>query len=226
VTAPEQEEPPPEEDSGSLIPAILAAYGAYMTWRGANEALPTSWAQTALKLGLRALIALQLSRIAIRALTRQRARLGRAGDELLPWTREAADAGVEAGIRSLAEALMWTDTHSTGDPVTKDANDAGQRATVPTAAAPPDMLAQMVAAATANGAQWAVGMLAGWKRVRWMSQHDDRVRETHVGLDGQTIPLGSVFVSPTGATLRYPHDPLAPIEETANCRCGLQLVRR
>jgi hypothetical protein len=69
VTAPEQEEPPPEEDSGSLIPAILAAYGAYMTWRGANEALPTSWAQTALKLGLRALIALQLSRIAISALT-------------------------------------------------------------------------------------------------------------------------------------------------------------
>ena len=191
MSQPEQE-PPPEEDGGSLIPAILAAYGAYLTWRGANWP-PTPPACTAAKSACGAPIASQLSRTAP---TGERARLGRAGDELLPWTRAAADAGVEAGIRTLAEALIWTDTHSQGDPVTKDANDTGQRAAVPTAAAPPDILAQMVAAATANSAQWAVGMLAGW-------------REGPVGLAARRPGAGDPHRSgrpddPAGLGLRLP----------------------
>jgi hypothetical protein len=57
----------------------------------------------------------------------------------------------------------------------------------------------------------------------WRSMRDNRVRPTHKhgsGLDGQTvIGMDTPFVSPSGATLRYPHDPQAPFSETANCRC-------
>jgi hypothetical protein len=57
----------------------------------------------------------------------------------------------------------------------------------------------------------------------WRSMRDNRVRPTHKhgsGLDGQTvIGMDTPFISPSGATLRYPHDPQAPFSETANCRC-------
>ena len=57
----------------------------------------------------------------------------------------------------------------------------------------------------------------------WRSMRDKRVRATHKhgsGLDGQTvIGMDTPFVSPSGALLRYPHDPQAPFPETSNCRC-------
>lgn len=56
----------------------------------------------------------------------------------------------------------------------------------------------------------------------WRSMNDDRVRFTHshMGLDGQTvIGMETPFQSPSGALIRYPHDPQAPMAETINCRC-------
>lgn len=58
----------------------------------------------------------------------------------------------------------------------------------------------------------------------WRSRRDDRVRWTHDphgGLDGQKRPIDGYFNSPSGAKLFQPHDPSAPISETANCRCYL-----
>ena len=58
----------------------------------------------------------------------------------------------------------------------------------------------------------------------WRSRRDDRVRRTHTqheGMDGQWRPLDGYFNSPSGARLFQPHDPSAPISETANCRCFL-----
>jgi hypothetical protein len=59
----------------------------------------------------------------------------------------------------------------------------------------------------------------------WRSQRDERVRNTniasHVYLDGQTAKWNQAFVGISGALLRYPGDPQAPIEETAGCRCHL-----
>lgn len=53
----------------------------------------------------------------------------------------------------------------------------------------------------------------------WRSLRDGRVRDTHAALDGQKTGIEGVFVSPSGAVLRFPHDPKAPRHETAGCRC-------
>lgn len=53
----------------------------------------------------------------------------------------------------------------------------------------------------------------------WRSAKDDRVRDTHRAMNGQKKLYGEAFESPSGARLRFPGDPLAPIEETAQCRC-------
>lgn len=53
----------------------------------------------------------------------------------------------------------------------------------------------------------------------WRSVRDRRVRHTHTVMDGQRTTLEGLFVSPSGARLRYPRDPQAPLDETAGCRC-------
>jgi len=53
----------------------------------------------------------------------------------------------------------------------------------------------------------------------WRSAGDSRVRHTHRALNGQKVPMDGVFVSPSGATLRFPCDPRAPISEISGCRC-------
>lgn len=58
----------------------------------------------------------------------------------------------------------------------------------------------------------------------WISRRDDRVRyshDQHTGMDGQWRPLNGHFNSPSGARLFKPHDPAAPLSETAGCRCFL-----
>jgi uncharacterized protein with gpF-like domain len=54
----------------------------------------------------------------------------------------------------------------------------------------------------------------------WRSMRDGRVRHTHSILDGQKVQgLDTPFLSPSGAALRYPRDPRAPLAEVAGCRC-------
>lgn len=55
----------------------------------------------------------------------------------------------------------------------------------------------------------------------WNSARDNRVRDTHRVLNGESVGLNEGFVSPSGAILRYPLDPNAPLEETVNCRCNV-----
>jgi hypothetical protein len=59
------------------------------------------------------------------------------------------------------------------------------------------------------------------KRI-WRSASDRRVRDTHSVMNGQKKGLNEPFVSPNGATLRFPGDPNAPPGETINCRCILE----
>ncbi len=59
----------------------------------------------------------------------------------------------------------------------------------------------------------------GYTRKQWVSMDDNRVRETHQVLDGQTVEVDEPFVSPSGAQLMFPGDPAAPPDETINCRC-------
>lgn len=53
----------------------------------------------------------------------------------------------------------------------------------------------------------------------WNATRDNRTRETHRAMNGQVVPYGQPFVSPSGARLRYPGDPNAPAAEVIDCRC-------
>lgn len=56
----------------------------------------------------------------------------------------------------------------------------------------------------------------------WHTAGDKRVRDTHRSMNHQTVGQNDSFVSPSGATLRYPGDPLAPAAEIINCRCWVE----
>lgn len=57
---------------------------------------------------------------------------------------------------------------------------------------------------------------------RWRSAGDDRVRHSHRALNGDEVGFYGSFQSPSGASLRFPGDPDAPIRETSGCRCTLE----
>lgn len=54
---------------------------------------------------------------------------------------------------------------------------------------------------------------------QWHTAEDNRVRDSHDTMDGQEIAMGEMFVTGAGNQIAFPHDPGAPIEETAGCRC-------
>lgn len=56
----------------------------------------------------------------------------------------------------------------------------------------------------------------------WRTAGDNRVRETHRALNGQSVAMEGVFHSPSGAALRFPGDPNAPASEIINCRCFME----
>lgn len=55
----------------------------------------------------------------------------------------------------------------------------------------------------------------------WRSAGDFRVRDTHRGMNGDSVGLEEAFRSPSGAMLLYPGDTSrgAPASEIINCRC-------
>ena len=54
----------------------------------------------------------------------------------------------------------------------------------------------------------------------WHTAGDGRVRDSHEGMNGQTRPVGEPFITGAGNSIRFPHDPAAPVSETALCRCA------
>jgi hypothetical protein len=58
---------------------------------------------------------------------------------------------------------------------------------------------------------------------RWRSEADSRVRSTHRGVNGQTIPLTAMFQVGLDLML-FPGDPMASVDEVAGCRCDLEIV--
>lgn len=64
---------------------------------------------------------------------------------------------------------------------------------------------------------------AGILTKTWHDSRDGRVRHTHRAMNGQKVGFDEAFVSPSGARLRYPHDPSAPTSETLGCRCWMNV---
>ena len=62
---------------------------------------------------------------------------------------------------------------------------------------------------------------------RWIATLDDRTRDTHQHLDGQTVPVDQPFriATKTGMeSIRYPGDPTAAPAMVYNCRCTMKSV--
>lgn len=99
----------------------------------------------------------------------------------------------------------------------------------------PAIVAQRVASAVRNGARFYVAeeiervtppetVEKVKLRKTWHSKKDSRVRASHAFLGDKsyeyhTVDVGSPFISITGAKLRFPGDPKAPLHEIARCRC-------
>ncbi|QGF20247.1 MuF-like minor capsid protein [Gordonia phage Sixama] len=64
----------------------------------------------------------------------------------------------------------------------------------------------------------------GLTKKRWVSRHDDRVRDSHQALHGQAIPISEKFVLQNGNEISFPGDVRAPLSEVVNCRCSLEFL--
>lgn len=83
-------------------------------------------------------------------------------------------------------------------------------------------LAASEASISVNAARHELAMMAYREGVRidktWRTRRDDRVRHTHKGAEGQTVPFTAPFWV-GGVPMAHPGDPTAPVQEVANCRC-------
>jgi len=59
---------------------------------------------------------------------------------------------------------------------------------------------------------------------KWLAAHDNRVRDAHAYLDGQTVEVDEDFITEDGQKISFPGDPSAPPELVYNCRCTLVYV--
>ena len=64
---------------------------------------------------------------------------------------------------------------------------------------------------------------AGIAAKSWITQRDDRVRESHGAVDRDVVPAGETFMV-GGYEARFPGDPSLPIALRINCRCILGWV--
>jgi hypothetical protein len=60
-------------------------------------------------------------------------------------------------------------------------------------------------------------------RKQWVTSHDERVRDSHREVDGETVDVGGAWTV-GGWPMRYPGDPEGPPEEVVGCRCGIRIV--
>lgn len=75
------------------------------------------------------------------------------------------------------------------------------------------------AASVGNQQAYSQAMAEGIDvRKQWLSARDDKVRDTHADLDGQTVGVNEMFTSESGATAEGPAQFGEPSEDI-NCRC-------
>ncbi len=87
------------------------------------------------------------------------------------------------------------------------------------------ILSQNEANTSLNYAQYADALKRRYTKKRWITEKDNRVRETHREVDDIIIPIEGYF--PVGDSLMlYPHDAInGSAEEVANCRCTVRYLK-
>jgi hypothetical protein len=202
-----------------MIFQLLGIYSAYLNYRAANGGIPDTWQEVSEKLNLQGFIGDALAVTAARALAQQREGLGPGGDELWAAVPSGVAAGTAAGLRTVAEALIWTDAQERQ--TTKD-EEGGL---VPTLENPPVELADLVTQSVSTAAQIAAAETAGWRYKTWQTRRDSHVRDTHRELQGVKISIGESFHTKDGDSLQFPGDPAADISSRIGCRCWVTTSR-
>ncbi|MEU9699534.1 phage portal protein [Streptomyces sp. NPDC047981] len=130
-----------------------------------------------------------------------------------------AGRAVLALLADLAEALDAAQNETT---TLTDLDEVTNRFFADRAAPFISHIAESCAVTTVNGAADAAAEGIGPSVLRtWVTRRDARVRPQHQQLDGITLPAGTAF-EVDHVRLRYPSDPFAPADLTANCRCRLR----
>lgn len=75
-----------------------------------------------------------------------------------------------------------------------------------------------------NDAAYSTAVKAGAKSKRWMTMADDRVRETHDYLFGQSVPIDAKFYTYDGDSAYYPGD-FNLASNNVRCRCELEFEK-
>jgi hypothetical protein len=89
------------------------------------------------------------------------------------------------------------------------------------------LIARTESAQMENEARFEGMRVAGVDEIEWLAFKDGRSKKRHhEQMNGERIKVGDKFTTPLGNKLRFPGDPSAPIEDTANCRCTAVPVRR
>lgn len=78
-----------------------------------------------------------------------------------------------------------------------------------------------------NRKDYTVAVKNGYKRKQWITEHDNKVRPTHIEVEDVTIPIDDMFVV-GNAIMRFPHDfefASDHPEELNNCRCSITYLK-
>ena len=78
-----------------------------------------------------------------------------------------------------------------------------------------------------NQSDYDKATIAGYTRKQWITEHDNKVRPTHIEVEDLIIPINELFVVGS-AVMRYPHDFVMAAdhsEEISNCRCSIAYLR-
>lgn len=90
-----------------------------------------------------------------------------------------------------------------------------------------ETIARTETARAENAGRLAAYDATGVEELEWIAYSDGRSGDRHhERLDGVRIRRGETWRTPLGNRLRYPGDPSAPVEDTANCRCTMRPVPR
>lgn len=162
-------------------------------------------------------------------------RLVTADDEMRVFVRRGLDDFEGAWYSDIVEAasVLWLETFEEIAPdafsdnglaefqkLLRDSLKMTSNPGEPASDAAVERVTTWVGTLTVNDATYHANRAAGNRSMRWVTMHDDAVRDTHAHADGQRRSVNGTF-NIGGFGLRYPGEPVGPPEIWIQCRCLL-----